>query len=34
MAMAASALQSSPDAIPRADARIKVTGQARYPTWL
>lgn len=32
MAMAASALQSSPDAIPRADARIKVTGQARYPS--
>jgi xanthine dehydrogenase YagR molybdenum-binding subunit len=32
MAMAASALQSSPQAIPRADARVKVTGQARYPS--
>jgi xanthine dehydrogenase YagR molybdenum-binding subunit len=32
MAMAATALQSSPNAIPRADARVKVTGQARYPS--
>jgi xanthine dehydrogenase YagR molybdenum-binding subunit len=32
MAMASSALQSSPQAIPRADARVKVTGQARYPS--
>ena len=28
----AQSMQSSPNAIPRADARVKVTGAARYPS--
>jgi xanthine dehydrogenase YagR molybdenum-binding subunit len=32
MAMEASAMQALAHAIPRADARVKVTGQARYPS--